>query len=66
MISLQEKKPAVTSRAAVKHSIRNTASVNDSIAAYAKRDFAGAVPMHADDPDLSRAGRPPFQAPRGK
>ena len=50
MISLQEKKPSVTSSAAA---IRNRTAVNDSIASYADRDFAGAVAMYSDDAEVS-------------
>ena len=43
MISLQEKKK----------SAQNRMAVNDSIASYAKRDFAGAVASYADDAEVS-------------
>ena len=53
MISLQEKKPSITSSTAVKDSISNRAAVNDSIASYANEDFAGATAMYADGAEVS-------------
>jgi predicted ester cyclase len=50
MISLLEKKPSVASKAAA---IRNRTAVNDSIASYADRDFAGVVALYADDAEVS-------------
>jgi predicted ester cyclase len=43
MISLQEKKSSVSNRTAV----------NDSIASYAKKDFAGAVAIYTEDAVVS-------------
>jgi predicted ester cyclase len=43
MISLQEKKT----------SISNSTAVSDSIASYARRDFAGAMAIYADDAEVS-------------
>jgi predicted ester cyclase len=43
MISLQEKKTAVS----------NSAAVTDSIASYAQKDFEGAMAIYADDAEVS-------------
>jgi predicted ester cyclase len=43
MISLQEKKTAVS----------NSTAVSDSIASYAQRDFEGAMAIYADDAEVS-------------
>jgi predicted ester cyclase len=48
MISLQEKKTTVRST-----TVSNSTAVNDSIASYANRDFAGAVAIYADDAEVS-------------
>lgn len=43
MISLQEKKTAIS----------NATAVSDSIASYAQRDFEGAMAIYADDAEVS-------------
>jgi predicted ester cyclase len=43
MISLQEKKPTVS----------NATAVSNSIDSYARRDFAGAIAIYADDAEVS-------------
>jgi predicted ester cyclase len=53
MISLQEKKSSVSASETVQNPISNSTTVNDSIASYAKKDFAGAIAMYADNAEVS-------------